>query len=216
MKSGAKNRHLRKAPKRYMQVLQNAKPMKTLLKILILTTLLIGTKSYTQELTRNNLISQLKADKESLFVINGIPFSYSDSLKLDKELTTIDKNKISEIAILKNDGKISHQRKDVIIIQSATKLPKKTIKSKLKEIKSKFKDKYNGFSQHIYIDAKDPVLYLNGNKIHHTETKKLVNKLKLNDIGYIYFSQTPQSEECHGQNAKNGMVVIWTNDKLTE
>ena len=201
---------------RYMQVLQNVTSMKFKLKILILTFLFLGMKSYAQDLNREDLISQLKADKESLFVINGIPFSYSDSLKLDKELTKIDKNKISEIAILKNDGKISHQRKDVIIIQSATKLPKKTIKTKLKEIKPKFKDKYNGFSQHIYIDAKDPVLYLNGNKIHHTETKKLVNKLKLNDIGYIYFSQTPQSEECHGQNAKNGMVVIWTNDKLTE
>jgi hypothetical protein len=40
------------------------------------------------------------------------------------------------------------------------------VKEKLIEIKPKFKDKYHGFSQHIFIDAKDPVLYLNGNKIH--------------------------------------------------
>lgn len=199
-----------------MQVLQNAKPMKTLLKILILTTLFIGTKSYAQELTRKNLISQLKADKEPVFVINGIPFSYSDSLKLDVELKRIDKNKISEITILKNEGKISHQRNDVIIIQYAFKLSKKVIKEKLIEIKTKFTDKYHGFSQHIYTDAKDSVLYLNGNRIHHTEINNLIHSLKINNIGYIYLSQTPQSQEYHGQNAKNGIVLIWTNDKLTE
>lgn len=93
---------------------------------------------------------------------------------------------------------------------------KKIVKTKRKEIKLKFTDEYNSFSQHIYTDAKDPVLYLNGNKIHHTETKKVMNKLKLNDIAYIYFLQTPQSQEYYGQNAKNGIVVIWTNNKLTE
>jgi len=210
------NPPLRQAAKRYMQVSQNAKPMKTLLKILILTTLLIGTKSYTQELTRNNLISQLKADKEALFVINGIPFSYSDSLKIDVELKRIDKNKISEITILKNEGKISHQRNDVIILQYAFKLSKKVIKEKLIEIKTKFTDKYHGFSQHIYTDAKDPVLYLNQNKIHHTDIKRTLNDLKVNNIGYIYFSQSSQSEEFHGQNAKNGIVIIWTKERLTE
>ena len=201
---------------RYLQVLQNVKPMKIILKLLILTTIFIGTKSFAQDLKRNDLISQLKADKEPLFVINGIPFSYSDSLKLDIELKRIDKNKISEITILKNDGKISHQRNDVIIIQYATKLSKKFVKEKLIEIKPKFKDKYHGFSQHIFIDAKDPVLYLNGNKIHHTEINNLLNSLKVQNIGYIYFSEGPQSQEYHGQNAKNGIVIIWTSDKLNE
>lgn len=199
-----------------MQVLQNVTAMKSLLKILILTILFSGTKAYAQDLNRNDLISQLKADKESLFVINGIAFSYSDSLKLDTELSKIDNNKISEITILKNEGKISHQRNDVIIIQYATKLSKKIVRTKLKEVKPKFKDEYYSFSQHIYTYAKDPVLYLNGSKIHHTETKKMLNNLKVNEIAYIYFSQTSQSEEYHGQNAKNGMVVIWTKDKLKD
>lgn len=137
-------------------------------------------------------------------------------MKIDVELKRIDKNKISELTILKNEGKISHQRNDVIIIQYAFKLSKKVIKEKLIEINTKFTDKYHGFSQHIYTDAKDPVLYLNGNKIHHTEIKKTLNDLNVNNIGYIYFSQSSQSEEFHGQNAKNGIVIIWTKDKLTE
>src|SRR5690606_30146260 len=135
--------------------------MKLLNKIQIFIFCFLGLYSNAQDLKRLNLIEQLKADKESLFVINGVAFNLSDSLKLDEELSKIDNKKISEIAILKNEGKISHQRNDVILIQYATQLSKKLIKTKLKEIKPKFKDKYNGYSQHIYADAKDPVLYLN-------------------------------------------------------
>lgn len=190
--------------------------MKTCSKILILIILFLSSGSYAQDLDRNGLISQLKADKEALFVINGIPFSYSDSMKLDVALNGIDKDKISEIAILKNKGKISHQRNDVIIILYATRLSEKIVKEKLNEIKPKFKDEYYGFSEHIFIDAKDPVLYLDGNKIHHAEVGNMLNSLNVGDIGYIYCSVTPQSEEYHGQNAKNGIVIIWTNEKLTE
>ena len=199
-----------------MKVLRNVKPMKTILKLLILTAIFIGTKSFAQDLKRKDLISQLKAEKEPLFVINGIPFPYSDSLNLDIELKRIDKNKISVITIIKNDRKISHERNDVIIIQYATKLSKKFVKEKLTAIKPKFKDKYHGFSQHLFIDAKDPVLYFNGSKIHHTEISNLLNNLKVQNIAYIYFSEGSQSQEYHGQNAKNGIVIIWTNDKLTE
>lgn len=190
--------------------------MKSSLIISIFFILFFSIKSYGQELNRKGLISELKADETSLFVINGSAFSHSDSLKLDEQLNKIDKTKISEITILKNEGKISHQRNDVIIINYATKLPKKVINEKLKDAKQKFKDEYFSFSQHIKSDAQDPVLYLNGNKIHHTEPKEILNSLKSNEIAYIYFLQTQQNEEYHGQNAKNGIVIIWTNNKIRE
>ena len=174
----------------------------------------LSLKSYGQDFKRKDLISKLKADEESLFVINGFAFPISDRLKLDEKLNKIDKTKISEITILKNEGKISHQRNDVIIINYATRLPQKVINKKLKEAKLKFKDEYFSFSQHIKSDAQDPVLYVNGNKIHHTETKEILNRLKSNKIAYVYLSQTQQSEEYHGQNAKNGIVIIWTMDKI--
>ncbi|MDM1071262.1 hypothetical protein HX001_02020 [Empedobacter brevis] len=186
--------------------------MNLLYKVIVL---FISLKSFSQDVNRKDLITQLKADKESTFVINGMGFSFSDSLKLDSELSKIDTKKIAEIIILKNKGQVTYLRSDVIVIQYATQLPKKIIKTSLKEIKLKFKDEYISFSQHVYYDAKDPVLYLNGNKIHHTEAKKQINRQKINDIAYIYFSKTPQSEEYHGQNAKNGVVIIWTKDKLT-
>ena len=188
--------------------------MKLLIKILSFIFCIYGLKSNAQKLERQSLIEQFKADRESLFVINGIPFNFTGSLKIDEELKKIENNKISEITILKNEGKISHQRADVIIIQYATELSQKIIEEKLKEIKPKFKDKYYGFSQHIYIDAKDPVLYLNGNKIQHTQTNSVINKLDKNKIAYIYYSQTQQSAEYHGQNAKNGIVLIWTKTGL--
>lgn len=190
--------------------------MKSLFKILILIALFISIRSYAQDLKRKDLISQLKADKESLFVINGIAFSHSDSLKLDVELKRISNRIISEITVLKNEEKIPHQRNDVIIIEYASKLTKTVITEKLIEIQLKFTDKYYGSYQHIFIDAKDPVLYVNGNKIHHTEIENLLKNIKVKNIGYIYCSKTLQSQELHGQNAKNGIVIIWTNDKLIE
>ena len=183
-------------------------------KILVFIIFFFGIKSYAQDLNRKNLISQLKADEKSLFVINGLAFLENDSLKLDKELSQIEKSKIVDISIIRDDGKLLHPRKDVILINYAVLLSKRTIRKKLREIKSKFNDEYISFSQHIYSNSKDPVLYLNGNKIHHTESKKVVNRLKKNKTGYIFYSQAPQDENYHGQNAKNGFVAIWTNDRL--
>jgi len=187
-----------------------------LFKILALTILFSGFKSYAQDLNRKDLITQLKADKESVFIINGAPFSYADSLRLDSALNKMHTNKIVQIEILKNSGETAHLRNDAIIIQYATELPREIIRAKFKEVKPKFKDKYLGFSQHILNDAKDPVLYLNGNKVHHTKIKSFISKLQVNDIAYIYFSKASQDAAYYGQNAKNGLVVIWTKDKLAE
>src|SRR5690554_8024958 len=103
-------------------------------------------------------------------------------MNIDVELKRIDKNKISEITILKNEGKISHQRNDVIILQYAFKLSKKAIKETLIEINTKFTDKYHGSSQHIYTDANDTVLHSNQNKIHHTDIKIKLHNSTVNNI----------------------------------
>lgn len=87
--------------------------------------LFISLKSFSQDINRKDLITQLKADKESTFVINGMGFSFSDSLKLDSELSKIDTKKIAEIIILKNKGQVPHLRNDVIVIQYATQLSEK-------------------------------------------------------------------------------------------
>lgn len=173
-------------------------------------------KSNAQELSRGNLISQLKGDKNALFVINGVLYQNSDSIKIDNELKKIKSNRISEISILKNKGELIHPRPDVILIQYALELPNKVIKKKFKEVKTKFTDNYSSFPQHIYSNANDPVLYINRNKIQHTEIKKIISRLKVKDIGYIYISQIPQSEEYHGQNAKNGFISIWTKSELAK
>lgn len=71
----------------------------------------------SKDFNRKAIILALKADKESLFVINGVAFTYSDSLKIDTELNKIKPNNISKMILFKNTGKISHQRNDVIIIK---------------------------------------------------------------------------------------------------
>jgi len=75
----------------------------------------------SKDFNRKAIILALKADKESLFVINGVAFIYSDSLKLDIELNKIKPNNISKMILFKNTGKISHQRNDLIIIKYAEK-----------------------------------------------------------------------------------------------
>lgn len=105
--------------------------MKISSRILILIIFFTGIKSYCQqELNRKDLISQLNADKESLFIINGTPFTSADSLKIDAELSKIEIDKITGITFLKNDGKISRERKETIIIQYVAEPPKNTIETK--------------------------------------------------------------------------------------
>lgn len=188
--------------------------MKFHLEISILLISILGLNLNAQDLNRKNLIEQLKAEKESIFVINGNAFLIADSLKLDKELSSIQTKKIADITIFKDDGKLSHPMKNFIIINYATKLKSNLIKKKWKEIKPKFSDEYYGFSSHIYTESKDSVLYINGYKIHHTEVKNVIKNFKINNIGYIYYSQSPVNSEYYGQNAKNGLVIIWSKEKL--
>ena len=188
--------------------------MKFSIKIVLIFLFGILMNLNAQNLDRKNLLKHFNAEKNNLFVINGLPYFQKDSVDLDKKLKQINKLKLSEISFLKNDGKLSHTNSNIIIINYAELLSQKTIKKKFKEIKPRFQDEYQSFSQHLYENAKNPVLYLNGEKIQHTEATKIVNKLRRKDIGYIYTSKTKQNPEYHVQNAKNGIVIIWTAEKL--
>ncbi len=188
--------------------------MKFSIKIVLIFLFGILMNLNAQNLDRKNLLKHFNAEKNNFFVINGLPYFQKDSVDLDKKLKQINKLKLSEISFLKNDGKLSHTNSNIIIINYAELLSQKTIKKKFKEIKPRFQDEYQSFSQHLYENAKNPVLYLNGEKIQHTEATKIVNKLRRKDIGYIYTSKTKQNPEYHGQNAKNGIVIIWTAEKL--
>lgn len=161
---------------------------------------------HAQDLNRNDLTLQFKADKESSFIINGESYSAADSLKLNQQLKGIDRSKVCEIGVIKKHDRFPHQQQDVIILTHAVLMSRKSIKYKLKEIKPKFSEPIN---------SKDPVLFLDGNRIQADNSKKIINSQKPNGIGYICFAETEQSSEYHSVDSKNGIVFIWTKNKLT-
>lgn len=188
--------------------------MKFWLKIFTIFVYFISIQINAQELNRKNLILNFKTDKESLFVINGIPFLPSDSIKLGKELGKIDTSKIVGITALKNSGIVSPERKDVIVINYAVVLDKKLVRKKFKEIKSKFNDKYINRSQLILSNLKDPVLIINGKTINPNQSKSILRKLKKSKIAYIFYSKVAVKINESNSNYENGTIIIWTKDKL--
>lgn len=182
--------------------------------VLILTILFFSHNLFAQSLNRSSLIKEFGLKENSNLLLNGEIFGIADSLKVDNILKNLNRKLISAITLIKNEGQIGCQNSDVIIIEYAVKLSKKIIQNKYVELKNLFQDKYNGFSQHIRIDSKDPVLYINNQKIHHTKVKKAFAKLDKTKIVYININTNPQNQEYHGQNATNGVVVIWTEIEL--
>lgn len=188
--------------------------MKFWLKIFTIFIYFISIQINAQDLNRRNLILNFKTDKETSFVINGIPYLPSDSVKVDIELSKISPSKISNIVAVKKNGENYSLRSDFIVINNATQLPKKLIRKKFKEIKTKFKDIYLNHSQSIIANPKDPVLNINGKTINPNESKVALKKLSKSEIAYIYYSTEAVKVKESNSNYKNGSVIIWTKDKL--
>lgn len=165
---------------------------------------------------RNTIIKMFRLNENSVFVINGIAFIQSDSLKLNEKLKTINPQILTDFTFIKNKGQIGIGNKDIVVIKYAIIQQEKYIKEKQIELKKLFRDNYSSSSQHICLDSKDPVLFIDNQKIFHTETKKRISDLKTKSIADVSIKKEPQSSEMFGQNAKNGIVIIWTKKGLNK
>ena len=181
--------------------------------ILFATSFMYSNPILAQKLDKGDLLFKTNAEENALFVINGILFDDAESIVVQPKLDSIDINKIVSIEVIKT-AKLTSLRKDIIIINYAVDLPFEQVQSTLNEIIPKFTDIYYGFSSHIYTNAKDSILYVNENKIHHTEAKDIINTIDARSIAFIFEKTGEQSIEHHGQNAKNGVVYIWTKGHL--
>jgi len=191
--------------------------MKVLLVGLFLSVLQVGK---TQHLDRQQLDAHLKkidtAGKQltehTLYLINGIPFDRSDSLRLDSALLSYPIRYLINIDFLTTAGlnRDHHSNRPLVSIRFAYQQPDKEKNSIWKKAARAFSDRYVSFSQHIFTHAKDPVLYINNKKIHHTATRDSIQSLSAGSIYYIEYKPEPVSPELYGQNAKNGLVRIWT------
>ena len=188
--------------------------MKTLTSITLL--LLVFTQiANGQKLDQKTIDQKLDLQNKDnvLYVVNGIPCERSE---LDSVLNIYPEELLVELMKVKNLGDFPHMTsKEVVLVLFAYQQKKKEIRKTLRNLKTKFPDKYPNASQAILLDSKNPVLYIDNQQIHHTEAKEKFDELKVADIYYIDFKNEPQNPEHYGPNAKNGLVRIWTKN-LTE
>lgn len=171
----------------------------------ILLFLLLTHAARAQQLSRQTLTQQLqKTDSTGLS-------GQADSLKIDSILVHYPANHLISLDFLTYDKASSlHNNKNVIILQFAYAQKNKQKQVLWNKVSTAFTDAYSSFSQHILTNAKDPVLYIDNEKIHHTETRKRIKNLTPKNIYYIHYDTQPVSAELYGQNAKNGLAGIWT------
>jgi hypothetical protein len=157
------------------------------------------------------LIDTAFSFRQTMYVINGIPFSATDSIKIDSALQANGLKYLVSIDILKEAASnLMHNNNDVVVVTFAYNQKLKRKRELFKKARQSFVDKYVSFSQHIFADAKDPVLYIDNVLIHHTEAKEKLKELTLKSVYYIDYNDKAVSAEHYGQNAKNGLVRIWT------
>ena len=111
--------------------------------------------------------------QRTVYVINGNPFFEADSIKIDSTLQANGLSYLVSIDVLKEAAKnLIHTNNDIVLVTFAQKIKSK--QKLLKKIKQSFVDKYVSFSQHIFTDAKDPVLYIDNVLINHIEAKEKI------------------------------------------
>lgn len=104
-----------------------------------------------------------------------------------------------------------------IYVMAIQKMDTKDVEGWVKKARKLYVDEYVSYSQHILTDSKDPVLVIDGQAISATIAKSALDKIdpkEIYDISVNSFFPVPTS--LFGQNAKNGLVQIWTKQKYKE
>ena len=194
-------------------------------KLFLFTIILFqGNFLFSQSLTLKYIDNQIqtsnpncKITKENqLYIIEGIACGrkeFGDKLNAFEV-----NNPFFYLKILNSDSvRISCMRPNLIIvlIGNTHELKLQEKREILDNAKSRFRDMYNYSSHHILSNSKDPVLFVDDKKIHHAESKRIINKLSANKIKHlIILNQVPLS--LYGTNAVNGLIRIWTKKYYAE
>jgi len=148
--------------------------------------------------------------KEKLYIIEGVPY---EGTELNEKLSTFNaSNKLLLLDYLNSDSVETTFLKPnliVVLIQNARKSKLKQRKKQLADAQYKFVDRYDFKLNHIITNSKDPVLYIDDKKIHHSEAKKVINELVVKEIQHIVITNHAPTS-IYGANARNGLVKIWT------
>jgi hypothetical protein len=153
-------------------------------------------------------VAKYSIDRESYYT--------TDTAKLNNRLRQISTDRLKAIFFSKVKTDNYVPGKGTIYIQSLQQQTIEDAKAWLDRAKSLFVDKYYSFSNHIFTNAKDPVLIIDNKSIHHTEVKENLDNLNPADIYDISVGETPVPASIYGQNSRNGLVQIWTKMFMTK
>lgn len=142
---------------------------------------------------------------------------FTDTAKINARLKTIPPRNIKSIfySKMKTDNYVPGRGS--IYVMTIQKMDTKDVKAWMKDAKKLYVDKYVSYSQHILTNSRDPVLVIDGQAISATIAKAALEKIDPNEIYDMSVNgHFPVPTSLFGQNAKNGLVQIWTKQKYKE
>lgn len=177
--------------------------------------------SYSQTLDKKAIDGKVELNgtgtdklRTRFYIINGVAFDEQETNKIDSVLKSYNPKYLANVNVITcQQANLPHCDDDIIIVFFAYKQKNEIKRRLLKKVRKRFTDHYGSFSQHMSIDAKDPVLYIDNELIHYTQAKEKIKTLKPSSVYYIDFSDKPVSKSRYGQNGKNGLVRIWTSSE---
>lgn len=142
---------------------------------------------------------------------------FTDTAEINVRLRTVSPGKIKSIWYSKRKTDNYVPGRGSIHVMTIKKMDTKDVEAWMKEARKLYVDKYVSYSQHILRESKDPVLVIDGQVVSATIAKTALDKIdpkEIYDISVNGFFPVPTS--IFGQNAKNGLVQIWTKQKYKE
>jgi hypothetical protein len=137
--------------------------------------------------------------------------------KINARLNTIPVSKIKSIRYsrMKKDNYVPGRGS--IFVMTIQKMATRDVEAWMKDARKLFRDKYSSYSQHILTNSRDPVLVIDGQQVSATIAKVTLDKIDPREIYDISVNEhSPAPMTLFGQNAKNGVVQIWTKQKYQE
>ncbi|OEK00659.1 hypothetical protein BFP97_03670 [Roseivirga sp. 4D4] len=199
--------------------------MITIKRILLVTLISFLTKGVNaQKLTVeyvNNWIKSIDTtfvpdEQYDIYIVNGVLI---EKEVLETELSEYDlsQDKISiDYLDRKEIAKVFNPRPGVFIsiISNNWQLKKKSIRKYLMEFRERIPEPTIK-TNHINLELKQPVLFLNGVDIPHNEAGKVLANLRAKEIFNMSYSNKAPIQ-YYGKNAKNGLIQIWLKKRFSD
>jgi hypothetical protein len=142
------------------------------------------------------------------YVINGVLYQPRERARIDSALGAYPIEHLVEVS--KVSGMNGYKNNEIVIISFAYKQSARQIFKALEAIKDKFSDRYAGSELSASAYLKNPVLWIDNENIPQAKARQAIEKLKPDDIYFIDYKKDQINAARYGQNAKNGLVRVWT------